>query len=184
MLLTLRKSRWLPMAMFVIAVACLSAEAMDHVTLRRQRQVLYLDGRIVLNAQDGGLLFLARDGVLWRVLATELVKHSTDDTPFRAYPPEQMTKSVLADLPKGFTVYKTAHYLIFYDTSRAYAQWCGALFERLYTAFRNDWSRRALRWLSRNSAWWRSFFPKSARMSATRKRIWAMPPTRFSATTT
>ena len=53
-----------------------------------------------------------------------------------------MTKCVLADLPKGFTVYKTAHYLIFYDTSRGYAQWCGALFERLYTAFRNDWSRR------------------------------------------
>ncbi len=115
---------------------------MDHVTLRRQRQTLYVDGRIVLTAQDGGLLFLARDGVLWRVLPTELVKHTTDDEPFHAYPPEQMAKSVLVDLPKGFTVYKTAHYMIFYDTSRAYAQWCGALFERLYTAFRSDWGRR------------------------------------------
>ena len=64
--LTVRKSCWLPIAMFVIALACSSAEAMDHVTLRRQRQMLYLDGRIVLTAQDGGLLFLARDGVLWR----------------------------------------------------------------------------------------------------------------------
>ncbi len=52
-----------------------------------------------------------------------------------------MTKSVLADLPKGFKVYdKTPHYLIFYDTSQAYAQWCGALFERLYAAFRNAWT--------------------------------------------
>ena len=48
------------------------------------------------------MLFLARDGVLWRILPTELVKHTTDDAPFRAYPAEQMTKSVMADLPKGF----------------------------------------------------------------------------------
>ncbi len=115
---------------------------MDHVTLRRDGRTLYVDGRIVLAAQDGGLLFLARDGVLWRILPTELVKHTPDDAPFRGYPAEQMAKSVLADLPKGFEVYQTAHYLIVYDTSRAYAQWCGALFERLYTAFRNAWSNQ------------------------------------------
>ena len=142
MLPTAPKSRWFRLAMFVVAVACSSLEAMDHVTLRREGQTLYVDGRIVLTAQDGGLLFLARDGVLWRILPTELVKHTTDDAPFRAYPPDQMTKSVLADLPKGFKVYQTPHYLIFYDTSQAYAQWCGALFERLYAAFRNDWSRQ------------------------------------------
>jgi hypothetical protein len=32
--------------------------------------------------------------------------------------------------------------LILHDTSRAYAQWCGALFERLYAAFRNYWMRK------------------------------------------
>ena len=128
--------------MFVVAMACSSVLAMDHVTLRREGQMLHVDGRIELTAQDGGLLFLARDGVLWRILPKELVKQTTDNAPFRAYPVEQMAKSVLADLPKGFTVYSTAHYMIFYDTSRAYAQWCGALFERLYAAFRNAWSRQ------------------------------------------
>ena len=142
MLPTAPMSCWFRLAVFVIAMACSSVEAMDHVTLRRDGQTLYVDGRIVLKAEDGGLLFLARDGVLWSMLPTELVKQTADDKPFRAYPPDQMTKSVLADLPKGFTVYQTKHYMIFYDTSRAYAQWCGALFERLYTAFRNDWSRR------------------------------------------
>jgi len=128
--------------MFVVAVTCSSVEAMDHVTLHREQQTLHIDGRIVLTAQDGGLLFLARDGLLWRILPAEMVKHTTDDAPFRAYPAEPMTKSVLADLPKGFDVYQTAHYMIFYDTSRAYAQWCGALFERLYSAFRNAWNRQ------------------------------------------
>ena len=143
MLLTAPKSCWFRLAMIVVGMACSSAAAMDHVTLRRDGGTLYVDGRIVLTAQDGGLLFMARDGVLWRILPTELVKHTTDGAPFRACPAAQMTKSVLADLPKGFRVYdKAAHYLIVYDTSPAYAQWCGALFERLYAAFRTDWNRR------------------------------------------
>jgi hypothetical protein len=48
----------------------------------------------------------------------------------------------LADLPKGFAVHPTAHYLVCYNTSRGYAQWCGSLLERLYTAFTNFWSRK------------------------------------------
>ena len=77
------------------------------MTLRRDGRRLYVDGRIVLTAQDGGLLFLSRDGLLWRILPNELVNRTPDDKPFRAYPAEQMAKSIMADLPKGFTVYQT-----------------------------------------------------------------------------
>ena len=124
------------------ATACPSLKGMDHITMQRDGQTLYVDGRTVLDARDGGILFLARDGQLWRILPTELVKRTKDDAPFRAFPPTQMSASVMADLPKGFEVYQTMHYMIVYDTSRAYAQWCGALFERLYMAFRNAWSRQ------------------------------------------
>ena len=58
------------------------------------------------------------------------------------YSREEMTKRLLAELPPGFRVHSTTHYLIFYDTSPAYAQWCGSLFERLYMAFTNFWSRK------------------------------------------
>ena len=53
-----------------------------------------------------------------------------------------MVKRTLEELPKGFEVYQTAHYMIFYNGSKAYATWCGALFERLYMAFRNTWTRQ------------------------------------------
>ena len=53
-----------------------------------------------------------------------------------------MGKRLLAELPPGFRVHPTTHYLIFYDTSPAYAQWCGSLFERLYMAFTNFWTRK------------------------------------------
>ena len=115
---------------------------MDHVTFRRDGEQQYVDGRIILQAQDGGLLFLGRDGLIWRILPKEIVSRTSDDAPFRAYPKDEMVKRTLADLPKGFNVYQTEHYMICYDGSKSYAVWCGALFERLYMAFRNSWSRQ------------------------------------------
>ena len=44
---------------------------------------------------------------------------------------DEIAQRLLAELPAGFGVYTTTHYLILYDTSPAYAQWCGSLFERL-----------------------------------------------------
>jgi hypothetical protein len=119
-----------------------AAPGMDHVTLRRGGDQQYVDGRIILEAQDHGLLFLSRDGVIWRILPTEIVNHTSDAAPFHAYPKEELIRRTLADLPKGFNVQQTEHYMIFYNGSKAYAQWCGALFERLFMAFRNAWSRQ------------------------------------------
>jgi hypothetical protein len=62
--------------------------------------------------------------------------------PFVPLTSEEMAAKLLAELPDGFAVYPTAHYVICYDTSRAYADWCGRLFERLYMAFTNFFSRR------------------------------------------
>jgi hypothetical protein len=119
-----------------------TARGMDHVTFSRDGALQYVDGRIILTAQDGGLLFLGRDGLIWRILPKEITKRTVDNAPFSAYPKEEMKKRTLAELPKGFDVYQTEHYMIFYNGSKAYAVWCGSLFERLYAAFRNAWSRQ------------------------------------------
>jgi hypothetical protein len=76
------------------------------------------------------------------VQPNELVEHSTDDAPFQAFTADEMSERLLAELPRGFDVHRTAHYVIFYNTSRDYAAWCGALFERLYMAFTNFWTRK------------------------------------------
>lgn len=119
-----------------------AAAALDVVKLRRQEQVSVVEGRILETAEDGGLLVEARDGVLWRIEPAELVEKARDGRPFQPLSAEQLGERVLAGLPKGFEVYRTSHYLICYDTSRAYAQWCGSLLERLYMAFTNFWTRK------------------------------------------
>ncbi len=119
-----------------------SALCLDHVTLHRDGRDIHVDGRLLVTAEDGGLLLQSRDGVLWAVPPEEQVQHTTDDAPFKPYTREELSRRLLAELPRGFDVHRTAHYLIFYDTSRAYAQWCGSLFERLYRAFTNYWTRK------------------------------------------
>ena len=99
----------------------------------------HVTGRILVEAQDGGLLLEGQDRVIWIVQPGEITERRTDDTPFAPLDREQLTQQVLRELPDGFRVHHTAHYLIVYNTSRAYAQWSGALYERLYRAFYNFW---------------------------------------------
>jgi hypothetical protein len=135
-----------PLSSSAILLLCLllavPAAAMDQVTVRREGKTVEVTGRVLVTAKDGGLLLLARDGVLWVVPPAEQVAHTSDSQDFEPYTRDELSKRLLAELPPGFKVQRTTHYLICYDTSPAYAQWCGSLFERLYMAFTNFWSRR------------------------------------------
>ncbi len=118
--------------------------ALEYITVRREATEAEAAGRVVVEAQDGGVLLLARDGVLWAIQPTEIVRRRSDHVPFRPFSAEEMAQSLLAALPQGFRSLRTAHYVILYGTSPEYAAWCGSLFERLYMAFVNYWGRRGL----------------------------------------
>ena len=119
-----------------------SAAAEDHVVLRRNGAEIHVRGKVLSEAQDGGLLVLAKDGVLWQVLPEELDQRVEDEKPFTPFTQNEMGQAMLAELPAGFNVYTTGHYVICHNTSESYAKWTGALFERLYRAFSNYWSRK------------------------------------------
>jgi hypothetical protein len=116
--------------------------AVEVVTFRRDGREQVVTGRLLVEAQDGGLLVLAADGRIWAITPDEQIRHTRDETPFKPLGREELVKGLLAELPPGFATLSTPHYLICYDTSRAYAQWCGSLFERLNQAFVNFWSRK------------------------------------------
>ncbi len=128
----------------VVGLAPLGAYGLDTVVFRRQDQEHTVIGRILVTAQDGGLLLLGRDGVLWAIQPTEQMKTVQDDRPFSPLSREEMASQLLRVLPGGFQVHETANYLVFYNTSKPYAQWCGALLERLFSGFLNYWQRRGL----------------------------------------
>lgn len=118
------------------------AAAIDRVELKRDGRTIHVEGELLVEAQDGGLLLQTAEGVLWAVQPDELVGHEEDERPLRRADAEQLANSLLDELGDGFRIHTTAHYVIAYNTSKAYAQWCGALYERLYKGFHAYWGRR------------------------------------------
>lgn len=128
-----------------VALSYRSAQAVEHVTIRRETGERKLVGRIEVEAADGGILLLGLDGQLWPIPKEELVSRSSDDTPFAPLPAADLAAVAMKDLPEGFRVHQTKHYLILYNTSSVYAEWVGALYERLYSAFYTFWTHRGLK---------------------------------------
>lgn len=126
-----------------LALAAVSiAAALDRVVIKQAGVEQALVGRIVVTAEDGGLMVETREGTLWTVPPEELVSKQSDAEPFRPLTADETALALKSELPPGFEVYQTKHYVICYNTSRAYAQWCGSLFERLYQGFQNYWTNR------------------------------------------
>jgi hypothetical protein len=131
--------------LFIAALLVLSpAMAVEQVTYLRDGQTVRVEGKLITKAADGGLLLLAPSGELHAIQPDEIQEQASDDRPFAPLSATEAAEQLLATLPPGFQVYRTAHFVICYDTSRAYAEWCGSLFERLYRAFFNFWQRKGL----------------------------------------
>jgi len=119
-----------------------SASAVDHVQFRHGDAQLDLSGRVLTELSQGGLLFQSDDGATWAIDPDQVIERRQDEAEFTPLSADEAGRRVLAELPPGFQIHKTNHYVICYDTSRVFAQWAGALFERLYMAFTNYWQRK------------------------------------------
>ncbi|MEX2118353.1 MAG: DUF1570 domain-containing protein [Pirellulales bacterium] len=132
----------LSMLLAPVLAAVTPAGAVERVILRRDGREQEITGQLLVTAQDKGMLILAPDATLWTVEPDELIEHESVEAAFQPLSAAEMAERLLAELPAGFEIHTTQRYLICHNTSRAYAQWCGALFERLYFAFSNYWRRK------------------------------------------
>jgi hypothetical protein len=140
-----RRSNLTAFIIVLLSWQSLSAIAEDTVVFHRDGKTEHLSGKLIVTAQDGGVMLQTPDGKLWNISPEEIVDHQQDDKPFTPLTAEQIKKQILRELPAGFDTVKTAHYLIFYNTSRGYALWCSTLFERLYTSFISFWTHRGFK---------------------------------------
>lgn len=100
-----------------------------------------IEGVVRVEAADGGLLIEQADGRL-DVIQPDVIVSRTPCAP-AAEPetPRELGLRILGELPPGFDLLVTKHYVICFDTSRQYAQWAASLFERLHDGFTNFWTR-------------------------------------------
>ena len=116
----------------------------QRVTIRGAGGVRTVIGQVLVEAVDGGLLLERPDDRYELVQPAELVSREPADDAATVETPREFGLRIAAELPPGFDVHVTKHYVVCFDTSRDYAKWCAALFERLHDAFGNYWTKAGL----------------------------------------
>ncbi len=116
-----------------------SVSAVELITVKKGGVTRILKGKVLVEAEDGGVLLLTQDGKHWPLPKEEIQSRKSDEKLFQPLTKAEYNKQLLAALPQGFKIHQTKHYSICYNTSTGYAQWVGALYERLYSAFYVYW---------------------------------------------
>ena len=115
----------------------------ERITVQVDGSQRQIEGVVVVEALDGGLLLERPDERLELVQPADILSRTPVAQP-KVESPRDLGRRILGELPPGFDLLVTKHYCICFDTSRAYAQWCAALFERLHDAFANFWKQAGI----------------------------------------
>ncbi|MEZ6136915.1 MAG: DUF1570 domain-containing protein [Pirellulaceae bacterium] len=102
-------------------------------------------GEVLIEYADGSNLLLTPDGQLHTLRAEDIQSEEPSDVPMTPLTPDEMGQAVVAELPEGFKVLQTKHYVLVYNSSEIYVNWVGRLFERQYSVFYNYWKSRGIR---------------------------------------
>src|SRR3569832_309060 len=81
-----------------------------------------VDAQILVEAQDGGLLLLGRDGRLWTVEPERLLKREDLDTEFKPYTAAELVERLQQELGPGFEVQTTEHYVLCSNAGKPYVK--------------------------------------------------------------
>ncbi|TWT75175.1 DUF1570 domain-containing protein [Allorhodopirellula solitaria] len=100
-----------------------------------------VDGEVVVEAVDGGVLVCGDDGRIWTIQPEQIV-HREAGPPPQPITQDEIEERMLADLPAGFTAFRTAHYVIMHQGNTEYARDVAMLFESLYRAFFAYWKNQ------------------------------------------
>ena len=120
------------------------ANSVEHVSFEKDGLIRHATGRVLVQAKDGGVLLEADDRQIWTIAADAIKSRRSDEHEFAYLSRAELARRALADLPAGFAIHETRHYVFCHNTSPEYAKWCGSLYERLYGAFLKFWERKGL----------------------------------------
>jgi hypothetical protein len=151
----LRGTRSLLLAFALSAAAALHAEDARELSDRPADKAVSVEflqdnrprtvqGQVLVEGSNGFVLLQGQDGVLWQIERQELRDRENLDSSFEPLSPDALAEQLLTEMPAGFRVHTTPHYVVCYNTSRAYAMWTSSLLERLYKAFTNYWEKQGL----------------------------------------
>jgi len=143
--LTIARATGIVLACFLTAAGAEDSEALWRVDFRDVgNQGGVVEGRILVQALDGGILLETRAGELHNITPDRIESLEKRDATFHPLTSEELGDQLKRELGEDFEVLITDHYVICSDTGEEYVKWCGRLLERLYAAFTKYWTRAKL----------------------------------------
>jgi hypothetical protein len=119
-----------------------AAELLERVTFEVHGDSRTVEGRVLVKAQDGGLLVQQRDGRLWTVTAETLTQRKATGQTFKPWTAAELGRQLKKELGPGFSILQNRHYVIASTANPRYSRWCGLMLERLHAAFVTYWKKR------------------------------------------
>lgn len=132
----------LPLLLVLLSVQISAAQVKTlNVRFKTDEGEMTSIGEVVAEYGDGSLVLLTPDGQLWELLNEQILSREATDEEMQPLSSEEIFAQFKEQLPPGFSISKTKHYVFVHNTSEAYARWVGQLFERLHRGFYNYWGR-------------------------------------------
>ena len=130
---------------FVLPFFPENAPALDYVRFLYDGQERNEEGRIILKASDG-IAFEARDSQLSVITSNNFIAQKSDDIPFAPYTKAEMLERLKAEFPPGEGYYIDTYgpFIVVYTTSKAFANRCGTLLEKVHTQYMAYWRRQGV----------------------------------------
>jgi hypothetical protein len=92
-------------------------------------------GQILVQAQDGGVLLEERNGRIRQITPAMIVSRTESEQSFSRLTADELAADLLSQVPAGFQIVQTDHYVICSNSSDEYAEFAGKLLEKVFEEY-------------------------------------------------
>ena len=105
------------------------------VVIKGANESQEISGRIVVEAQNGQVLLEERNGRIHQLTPATIESKTTSKSPFLPMTDDELGTDLLSQVPPGFEIHQTDHYVVCSNSSEEYAQFVGKLLEKVFDQY-------------------------------------------------
>lgn len=110
-------------------------DTLTTVAIKTPDQSMEVSGRILIEAQDGGLLLEERNGRIRQIIPAVIESKTTSKMPFSPMTDDELGNELLSQVQPGFEIHQTDHYVICSNSAEEYAAFVGKLLEKVFDQY-------------------------------------------------
>jgi hypothetical protein len=112
-----------------------TSETLTTVVIKATDGMQEVSGRILVEAQDGGLLLEERNGRIRQLTPAMIESTATTESTFSPMTNDELGNDLLSQVSAGFEIHQTDHYVICSNSAEEYSAFVGKLLEKVFDQY-------------------------------------------------